>query len=407
MTAALVFSVMHHSEETLPSLRKVFDNTASGIGLNLSYVEIDFETGWRELRESAIHAGRMDVSEVGSTWINDFIIRNALFPFSPAELSMLGAKEEAYPACLWKSGMGANGEIWAIPWMTDLSLVYYRRDLLRAAKVKERGAFSNPARFTDTLARLSQINVATPWVVPTRRSYITIHNIAMWLWAHGIDYLDPAGQRIMLVDPAGRQALRAYFGLCCYLARDAQRLAERQADSMFIDGNAAVTISGPWLLPECQRNHLNIGVAVPMGQSFIGGSSLVIWNPDGTGDGILDTDDLKREPLKLIDALAGSQMQASLPSSIGMFPARLALLKRLPNTGGRRFNRIIVNALKTGRSFPHIPLWGIIEDKLSDSFERVWAGLLSTSAADLDLLIEQHIVPEVNILNAMLKNSSS
>ncbi len=407
MTPTLVFSVMRHSEDGQEALQKTLDAAASEMGLKFSYLIIDYEFGRKEFTESVIHGDRLDVSEIGTTWINDFITKEALIPFSPDELSVLGVCEDAYPPCLWESSVSAAGEVYAIPWMTDLSLVYYRRDMLRAARVKETGAFSTPERFEETLYRLSRIDVPTPWVVPTRRSYITVHNLAMWLWAHGVDYLDKDRRRFVITEPSARPALREYFGLSRYMGESAQRLAERQADNMFISGEAAATISGPWLYPECQRRFLDFGLAIPFGQSFIGGSSLVVWKSGNTGSRSRSRAVLKQSALKLVDALAGSQMFAYLPGAIGMLPARLALLRSSSNIRNCRHNRLIAKALKTGRSLQQVRLWGILEHSLAESFECLWAGLLPTSAADIDLLIDQQLVPEVNKLNSMLENLSA
>ena len=393
MPVNVTLTVMRHNEGMVEKLKSILGGETSNGEVDFNLHEIDYDTGWAEFMRTAIHGGNLDVSEMGTTWISDFIAMNALHSFSAADIRELGG-EQAFPPALWKSGLSEQGVAWAIPWMTDVSLVYYRRDLLKKAKIDEADAFSTPEKFDQTLSRLSESGVTTPWVAPTRHSYITLHNLSMWLWYYDSDFIEPAAKKVILDSPNAMSALRSYFGTYRYLSPEARWLAERDSDNMFATGGAAVAISGPWLYPFCEVNKLDVGLAVPFGKAYVGGSSLVMWNSSR----------LWSEASRLISFLTSPDVQIAIPKSAGMLPARLDVLDRFPFTGSRDLNRVVINALKNGRSFPNLPLWGMVEDRLSRVFENLWTNLLSDSNANLDHILEQKLLPDINRLNIVLSN---
>ena len=110
--------------------------------MDITCQEFDYSTGWSDFMRMSIYGGSPDVSEIGTTWINDFAAMNVLRPFSASEVRSVGGMETFVPA-VWQSGVSA-GVVWAIPWMTDLSMVCYRRDLLAKAGVQEQEHFRPP-----------------------------------------------------------------------------------------------------------------------------------------------------------------------------------------------------------------------------------------------------------------------
>ena len=102
----------------------------------------------------------------------------------------------------------------------------------------------------------------------------------MWVWQAGQDLVDTEKRLVLFDQPAVRAAILSFFSLYRYISKDMQHLAERDADQMFIDGKAAVTISGPWNIIYSMRTPevaANMGLAIPLGCSYTGGASLIIW----------------------------------------------------------------------------------------------------------------------------------
>jgi ABC-type glycerol-3-phosphate transport system substrate-binding protein len=332
---------------------------------------------------------------MGSTWVSDFVSMSALRPFSPPEVTRFGGAA-SFPPGLWQSGVGADGFVSAIPWMTDVSLVYYRRDLLARAGADETNAFSTPEHFEQTLARLQAAGVHRPWAIPTRRSHISLHNLAMWLWYHGADFVDKAGKQVVINEGEGRAALKAYFGLARYFPADVESLAENQSDDLFARGETAVTISGPWLLRYCTPEvRQELGLAIPLGMSYIGGSSLVIWNNARQS----------REALDLVAYLVHRVQQISVPQLAGLLPSKLGAIEQFPLAVDRpEIREAFIGALNTGRALPAVPLWGMIEDRLVRIIEILWARLLENPGAEIDAIFDADLVPAVARLNVSLSN---
>src|SRR5690349_24856333 len=94
---------------------------------------LDWEDGWTKLIEVALYGNGPDISEVGSTWVMDFVRMNAVGNLTPAEVTRLGTEKDFFPTN-WNSGVAANAAsgdqiVWAIPWTSDVRLAHYRRDL--------------------------------------------------------------------------------------------------------------------------------------------------------------------------------------------------------------------------------------------------------------------------------------
>ena len=393
MPRKIILSTMDHSAEMTTSLQADLAQFGKQMWLDIVYQEVEYSSGWSDFMRMAIYGGSPDVSEIGTTWINDFVSMNVLRPFLPAEVRQLGGAETFVPA-VWKSGCPAGKEVWAIPWMTDLSLIYYRRDLLEKAGVDEKNAFQTPGQIEQTLRQLQAAGIETPWVVPTRRSYITIHNLAMWIWQAGGDFVDARGKTVLLDQPNVQAAIRSYLSLFRYLSPEARNLVERDADGLFISGRAAVTISGPWAAISLAQNPqvaANLGLAIPFGCSYIGGSSLAVWKQTAVPEPVS----------KLITHLTNREFQTVFPRMVGLLPGRLDSLGAFPLPDASLY-KVVAQALKTGRSVPTVSLWGSIEDRFAGEMARIWAEVLDNPEPDLDAILDQHLPTMVNRLNNML-----
>jgi multiple sugar transport system substrate-binding protein len=381
---------MYHDPEIVANLRSLLAEYSRSRRVEVVLHEMDYGTGWAEFIRTAVHGGGPDVSEVGTTWLSDFVAMNALQPFAPAELQRVGSAKAFVPA-VWHSGLSAENEVWAIPWLTDVSVVYYRRDWLAKAGVDEKAAFQTSEQFEQTLKQLQAAGVEMPWTAPTRRSYISLHNLSLWLWDKGGNYVDSSGKRLLIGSPEFRAALRAYFSLYRYLAPAVRNLSETESDDAFLQGKAAVDISGPWLMKYCSRTPevaANLGIAVPFGCSYVGGSSLVIWK----------TSKPAQETLELIAYLVSRNMQTVFPKCTGMLPARLDALGAFP-VPDPAMSAVLMQALKTGRALPNIGLWGTIEDRLVGMLARLGEDVLAAPEPNLEALIDKHLLPVISRLN--------
>jgi multiple sugar transport system substrate-binding protein len=275
-----------------------------------------------------------------------------------------------------------------------MRLIHYRQDMFEQAGIEAHTAFQSPQTVLETCAQLQAAHVAHPVVLPSRRSRMTLHNLAGWVWGNGGDFVSPDGKKALFVTAQARAAIHAYFDLAHYLPPDLHDRDENQSDASFLNGDAAWTISGPWLhrSPDLSRAVAEQArQALLPGVSYIGGSQLVIWKHSPY-----------TEPaLRLIRHLNSVEAQARLVQTAGLFPTRLEVLACEPFQSDP-FYQMAAEGLRTGRAFPALSLWGLVENKLAEAFASIWADILLNRDADFHAIIDAHLDDVAQRLNATL-----
>jgi multiple sugar transport system substrate-binding protein len=246
----------------------------------------------------------------------------------------------------------------------------------------------------ETCARLQAAGVPNPITLPSRQSRMTLHNLAAWVWGSGSDFTSPDGKKVLFATDQAKAALCAYFDLARYMPPNMRYLDDTQSDVAFLHGEAAMTISGPWLhmwpdtAPEVTAN---MRQALPPGVPYIGGSHLVIWKHTR-----------QVEPaLTLTRYLTDLDAQARLVWASGLFPARLDVLEREPFHSDP-FYQMAGEGLKTGRAFPALSLWGLVENKLVEAFATIWADIFAAPEAVIHAIVDEHLTRTAQRLNSTL-----
>lgn len=291
--------------------------------------------------------------------------------------------------------------MWAVPWLADLRLIYYRRDLLAQAGVDEQTAFASHSQLLQTLKCLQAGGVAMPWIMPTILHPV-LHNAAAWIWAAGGDLLTPDGKRTLLNQPETRTGLRAYFELGQYLSSEIRDLDMFKAREFFWQEQAAVLLSSPERhlknLLQLTDSHLaaNLGAALVPGATWMGGTDLVVWqhvSRFSRAHEIL--------VLELVRFLTSQSFQSAYGQRSEFLPVRHDVLDAPPFSTDPIY-RTMAQGLKMGRTFPSIAAWGLVEDKIMPTLEQIWKDVLSSSSQDLDAIIATHIEPLAQRLNTAL-----
>lgn len=354
---------------------------------------LTWDTAWSDLLKVALYGDGPDVSEIGSTWLGDMVAMNAIHPFPEAKLQAIG-KPGAFLPIAWQGGRMAGSTFnWAVPWLTGVRLLFFRRTLLERAGLDEHTAFQTAEQFNDTLNRLQAAGVGVPWTVPTGLTHTTLLNIASWVWGAGGDFISADGKRTLFSQAAARAGLKAYFALSQYLAAGVRHLNGLEPDAQFLnDDQTALTLSGPWLFNQASPVlKAQMGVALPPGASFVGGSYLVVWKHT-----------LKHElALKLIHFLTQPSVQARYAQWVGLLPVRLEALAEPPYVDDPLWQKAIAG-LKAGRAFPVTRSWGLMEDRLTTALSALWADTLAHPEADLDALIAKRLDPLAQRLDLVL-----
>ncbi|MGB8647947.1 MAG: extracellular solute-binding protein [Anaerolineae bacterium] len=340
---------------------------------------LDWDTAWTELMKVALYRHGPDVSEIGSTWLGDLVTMNALHPLSSRDVTQVGSAW-AFINSAWQSTrLAGESETWAIPWVTEARLLFFRRAWIDKAGLDPHEAFRNSQVFMQTLAALEACGAPIPWIIPTHVTRAMLHNAASWMWSAGGDFISPDGRHVAFHSDAARTGLHEYFSLGRYLAPAVHRLGTIESEQRFAqDPGAAIAMSGPGLLNLIDPGALSqIDVSMPPVPSFVGGSHLVIWKHSSKAEQVL----------KFIDFLIRTRQQVDYSVRAGNLPATLSALASAPFSTDPLW-QVAAHSLHTGRTFPAIRSWGLIEDRLTTEFGTIWERVFADPDLDLDATLQ-------------------
>ncbi len=391
MSQELELSVM---AENVAGIQPLLDQFQAEHSIHVRLRLLSWDTAWSDLVKVALYSDGPDVSEIGSTWLGDLVAMNALRPFDETDIAALG-DPLAFLSSAWQAGrLAGQSQTWAIPWVTGARLLFFRRNLIERAEVDERTGFHDAEQLDHALSRLQATGVAIPWTVPTGLTHTTLLNVASWVWGAGGDFVTADGKRTLFSQPPARAGLRAYFALGRYLAPSVRHLTGLQPDDQFLSNDeTAMTVSGPWLFRTARQRGLGdrLGVALPPGASFVGGSYLVLWKHTRVPEAALE----------LIRFLTHPSTQIAYSQHVGLLPARLDALEAPPFSADPLW-QLAITGIRTGRSFPVTRSWGLMEDRLTRELSALWAETLANPGLDLEAAILKRLEPLAMRLDLVL-----
>jgi multiple sugar transport system substrate-binding protein len=397
----LELSVMAHGPNTASDLQPILAKFEAQHRVKIKVRVFSWETGWTELVKFALYGHGPDVSEIGSTWVGTLAATNALHPFGARAIAAVGGRP-AFLAPSWQScSLAGESKMWAIPWLSNVRLAFYRADRLRQAGCVEPIALQRPGQFEGVLQQLRQSAEAVPLTLATRNTVNALHNAALWVWGANGHFIAPGGKSTLFNEPAARRGLQTYFNLHRYLAPVARGLDDQASDQLFLQGQADLTISDPGLLyaatapgsiaiaPE------GIRTALPPGVPFVGGSNLVVWRHTRQD----------KLAFELVKFLTSQPVQTSYSLQARSLPVRLAALDNPPFSTDPLYESV-VEALKAGRSYQINRLWGMVEERLIGTLSQIWAEILEQPDMDVDALLDRHLPPLAERLNQVLSSEA-
>ena len=348
------------------------------------------------LMQVGIYQKGPDVSQVGNTWLQNIADMQALRPFSVLDLARMGGIEAFFPAVL--PSLSHYGSAMSLPWVIDTRLVYFRRDLLAKAGIREESAFTTSQNFEETLRRLRDSGVS-PYPLAMATQGPILYNLAAWIWAAGGDFRNPDGYRMALVEAETRQGMLDYFRLAPYLHPASLLKDALQAEGLFYRGMAAVLVSGQWVSSTFKSYPIsihpevihNLGQALPPGGiPYVGGSHLVIWRHSWH----------EEEALQLIEHLFSLPVMAHLALTGHGFPARIEAFEQ-PVLRDEPLFGIVAECIRRGRALSPSFRWAMIEMRLNDLMLKLWADLAANPHLDLAGEIEHR----TQVLSARLEQT--
>ena len=378
------------------ALGRALQELSSQTGVLYRSQFLTWGNAWTELVRVALYSHGPDISEIGTTWVGDLVGMNSLHAFTHGEIQAIGGAD-LFLKPAWQSGLvGKDNQVWSIPWLADTRLIYYRRDLLAKAGINEAGAFATHAAMKDTLQKLVDYGVSMPFVIPTTANRMALQSLASLVWGAGGDFIDRDGKSTLLNLPQTRAGFYQYFELGKYLVPAALNTIDTQSDAMYRLNEAAVTISGPWLLrdPDIDPNVVkNSGITFPPGVPFVGGTNLVIWKHSHN----------PREALGLIRFLTSQKEQSFYSHSVGLLPVRQDVLSAPENANDLLFKALSLG-FERGRSFRMFHLWGLVEDRLTSAIGAIWQDLLLHPESDLKPIVDTHLAALARQLDLVLSS---
>lgn len=384
-------SIMSSNSDSNPEeeMRAVLGKFEEHHNARLIFSIYDWAPAWAEIMKIMLYKHGPVMSQIGTTWLGSLEATQALRSFTPLEINQLGGPA-VYHESSWKSGTFAEtGRVIAIPWFVDTYVLYYRKDLLENAGVDEATAFESLDALEETVSKLARSGVEIPLALPTGiPSRANIHNIAGWVWSHGGEFISEDGKNLLFSDAKTRQGLHAYFSLSKHTPKAAQTLSDVDCYNTFLNGSAAISLRNSSLLYTVRHTPLysgilaRLGVAAMPGESFVGGSSFVIWNHIRSLE--------ERVVIELLRMITSPETQYAYFEQNGFLPARVEALKRLE---AQPFYAPVVETLRRGRSFRKIKLWGLVEERLMNAITEIWQALYAKENANIDEEIERVLGP--------------
>jgi len=344
-------------------------------GLRVEVQQIPWSAAHEKLLTAFAGGTLPDVCQLGNTWLPEFAALDALAPLD-ARVAASGviSREDYFPG-IWNTNV-VSGQLRGVPWYVDTRLLFYRRDILRAA-----GFETPPATWPEWQAMLAAI---------TRQGQGERYGILLPLnepeplialaLQQGEPLLREEGRWGGFSSEGFRRALRFYTAM--FENGWAPRLAGAQISNVWDEfgrGRFAFYISGPWNIGEFKRRlpaeRQDDWMTAPLpgpdgpGASTAGGSSLVVFRSARQ----------REAAWRLVEYLSEPEVQLRFHALTGNLPPRRSAWQdeRLAADPHARAFR---DQLERVRPAPKVPEWERIVSEMQHLAEEVVRGRTDVEA---------------------------
>jgi multiple sugar transport system substrate-binding protein len=321
-----------------------------------------------------------DLTQLGNTWLPEFAALNALEPLQQRVTTSAVVKPDDYFTHIWSINV-IDGVLYGVPWYVDTRLLFYRRDLLKAA------GFDAPPRswieWRSMLAALSHPDRGVYGILLPTNEYEQLMSLAL----QQPEPMLREGGRYGNFRSAGFKRALAFY-VDTFRLRQAPAITAVEAGNPWDEfgrGVYAFYFSGPWNIGEF-RQRLSAGresewATAPLpgpdgaGVGAAGGSSLVVFRRSSHKD----------DAWMLIEYLSRPDVQRRFYDLLGDMPAR-----RSAWDGGSLRTDPKVQAfreqLEHVKPSPSVPEWERIANEMQLVAAQAVAGELTIdeAAAEMD-----------------------
>lgn len=353
----IILSVWHRwPEAQAATVRELLDNYQSSRP-NVR-VELAYKADLYDSLQQAKEVGPMpDVIAMPGDRIAEYVAAGVLEPLDIyIDASWL---EESFlsPAL---DALRFQGKLWGLPLHLQTVTFIYNTRLIQDEELS--------AQTAELLAkaRAYQASHAGIWylVYPARDD---MYFAAPWFYGAGAWYVDEKGQ-VGLNTPAGLEAAAFLASLREIMPPD---IDLGKADALFKAGQAAITVNGPWYLPELEA----AGIPYALQLMPTVSSSRQPARPLVSVEGLMLGSEPKHveEAVRLIAYLAGSESELRLARKHGLIPANLLAIQRA-NEEGLVVIYHFAKQAELGVGMPTTPYLGATYGPVSQLLQALWNG---------------------------------
>jgi multiple sugar transport system substrate-binding protein len=342
--------------------------------ITINPVRIQWSDALTRLSTATTSGEGPDVTVLGTTWVGGFSALDALRPYTAAEIAAVGGQNAFAPASWTASHLLGSDSITALPWLTDVRALFYRKDVLAKAGVNPATAFTDWTTFAATLKKIKAANTGVwPLAIGNANNFGIIHNVAPFIWGAGGNLLNDTGDKSQLNSTAAVDGVTYYQQLVgTYDDPKAMKLESDAVPAAFATGTGAITIDNSQsvgdYLADPNRPGLKNGwgtAPLPAGKAgrfgFFGGSGLAI----------LKAAKHPAAAFEWVKYLTSEESQRRYSVSSGLWPARTAAVNgtRLQTDPAYAAFHTMIDA---GRMYPSIPAWIVVESIIAKDLAELW-----------------------------------
>jgi len=312
----LTFWAMGREAEAVTRLMPAFEREHPDIRVDVQ--ELPWKAAHQKLLTAIAGDTTPDVAQLGNTWIAELQALDALEPLQPYVARSSGIQPADYFPGIWATNR-IDGTLYGIPWYVDTRLLFYRRDLLKAA------GFDAPPRDWAEWSR--QMAALQARAAPGHYAILLPTNEFEQLLSLALQQDEPLlrdGGRYGNFESAGfKRALAFYVDI--FKRHEAPLLANTEVPNPWVEvgrGVYAFYFSGPWNIGEFRHR------LAPAQQGSWATAPLP--GPHGPGAGIASGSSLvifrharhKAQAWQLIEYLSRPAVQQKFYALLGDMPPR-------------------------------------------------------------------------------------
>lgn len=356
-TGSLTLWAMGAEGEALPELLKGFEKENPDVTVEVTPLPWDSA---HDKFTSAIAAGTApDVAQVGSTWMAEFVGLNALEP-TPESIAL----DDFFPGAV--DGITVADTAYGVPWYVETRLVYYRKDIAKAAGITE------PPTDWEGLVAMAKALQGQPdgkWGIALQPggagSWQTVLPLS---WSNGGDVVSENGEEFTFETPENEEALAYYQSYFTDGIADPAP-AEGTTEQDFVSGAVPMFISGPWMMAAVEgvggegfadKYGVFVMPQKETSSSFLGGANL----------GVFQGSENRDAAWKLVEYLSRPEVQVQWFGIVAAMPGLQSAWEDETVSSNEKFEAFHTQ-LQTAFAPPTIATWEQVAAKFDAQIEQV------------------------------------